>query len=143
MRSRVWPASRSASVSPTQTMASRPARQAAAALARDLGVGLAVVGAALGVADDDGDGAGVGEHLGGDVAGVGARGLRVAVLAADREGAAGEAGEQRAGRADQHVAGGRGLASASSTSTAAEAARPFIFQFPATSLRRACAPSSC
>ena len=105
-------------------------------LGGDERVGLAVVGAALGVADDDRHGAGVGEHLGGDVAGVGARGLRVAVLAAEREGAAGEAGEQRRGRADQDVAARGGVRAASSSSIAADAARPFIFQFPATSLRK-------
>ena len=82
-------------------------------------------------------GAGVREHLGGDVAGVGARRLGVAVLAAEREGAAGEAGEERRGRADQHLAAGEGCAAASSVSMPAEAARPFIFQLPATSLRRA------
>ena len=68
-------------------------------------------------------GAGVGEHLGRDVAGVGARGLPVAVLAADREAAAGEPGDQRRGRADQHVAAGfRRAASRARRASAAEAA---------------------
>ena len=71
------------------------------------GVGLAVVGAALGVADDDMRGAGVLQHLGRDVAGVRAALLRVAVLAADldRRGRQHLDGtrQQRGGRADQRV----------------------------------------
>ena len=55
------------------------------------GVGLAVVGAALGMADDDMRGAGVLQHLGRDVAGMRAAFLGVAVLAAglDRRAATG------------------------------------------------------
>ena len=49
-------------------------------LGADQGVGLAVVGPPLGVADDDELAAGIGDHLGGNVAGMGARGCRMAVL---------------------------------------------------------------
>ena len=66
------PASRSARVSPTQTIAVRPAFSAASALARTDGVGLAVVRPALGMADDHIGRAGVLEHRRGDVAGEGA-----------------------------------------------------------------------
>ena len=83
--SSVSPARRSPAVSPTQTMAASPARCAASALALTSRVALAMVGAALGMADDHGRGAGVLQHLGGDVAGVGAAGRGVAILAADRE----------------------------------------------------------
>ena len=55
-------------------------------MGRLLGAGdvklMAAVGAALGVADDDGLGAGVGQHLGGEIAGVGACSGGVAVLPA-------------------------------------------------------------
>ena len=69
----VLPASRSPCVSPTQTIAVSPARCAASALARTVGVLLAMVVAALGMADDDVGRAGVGEHLGREVAREGAR----------------------------------------------------------------------
>ena len=66
-----------------------------------------VVGAALGMADDDGGGAGIGQHLGGDVAGVGAGRLGVAILAADGDGRAargfGKAREQSRRRAHHQV----------------------------------------
>ena len=105
-------------------------------LARDERVVSPWSAAALGMADDHRDRAGVRQHLGGDVAGMGAGGLRVTVLAAEREAAAGEPGDQRGRRADQHVAAGRMARRRARRATAAEAARPFIFQFPATSLRR-------
>src|SRR5580704_6843517 len=47
------------------------------------GIGLAVIVPALGMADDDGAGAGIFEHFGGDIARIGAGRLGVAVLAAD------------------------------------------------------------
>ena len=54
-------------------------------LGANIGIVLAVIGAALRVPDDNGAGAGIGQHLGGDVAGVGAGDLRVAVLGANRD----------------------------------------------------------
>ena len=72
-----WPALRCSRVSPTQTIGSRPAAQGGAAtLARHELVGLAIAGAALGMAEDHQPRAGVGQHLGGDVAGEGAGVLR-------------------------------------------------------------------
>ncbi len=47
------------------------------------GVGLAVIVAAFGMADDDGAGAGILEHFGGNIAGIGAGRFGMAVLAAD------------------------------------------------------------
>ena len=112
-------------VSPTQTMATRPARCAASALARTIGVRLAVVGAALGMADDDGRRAGVAQHLGRDVARVGAARLGVAILAADgdrrpRHGRC-QPLHQRRRRRDQHVAAGCGSLASSPASFVASA----------------------
>ena len=112
-----------------------------AGLGVDERVGLAVIGAALGMADDDGGGAGIGQHLGGDIAGMGAGGERMAILRAEQDGASGQR-RQRAWASS--VAGGHTMISASGTgscarrsfsalSSAKEAARPFIFQLPATS----------
>src|ERR1700685_2830950 len=47
------------------------------------GIGLAVIMPTLGMADDDGTGAGVLEHFGGNIAGIGAGRFGMAVLAAD------------------------------------------------------------
>jgi hypothetical protein len=47
------------------------------------GIGLAVIASALGMADDDGSGAGIFEHFGGNIARIGAGRFGVAVLAAD------------------------------------------------------------
>ena len=57
--------------------------------------------------DDHRDRAGLRQHLGGEVAGMRPVRLRVAVLPADPERPAGEAGDQRRRREDQHVAAGR------------------------------------
>ena len=54
-------------------------------LGADEVVGLAMVGAALRMSDDDGLGTRVLEHLGCDVAGMGAGGERMAVLGAERD----------------------------------------------------------
>ena len=64
----------------------QPGPPGRARLGGDFGVGFLVERPALGMADDDGLGARVGQHLGRDVAGVGAGRLRVAVLAADHYG---------------------------------------------------------
>ncbi len=48
-----------------------------------LRIGLAVVSPPLGMTDNDGHSAGILEHFGRDVAGIGARSERVAVLATD------------------------------------------------------------
>ena len=94
-------------VSPTQTIAVRPARQAACALARTSASVSLCIGAPLGMADDHRLGAGVRQHLGRDIAGKGAGGLGVAVLPADRDPGArrvrGEARDQGRRRADHQV----------------------------------------
>ena len=51
----------------------------------DQRIALAVIGAPLGMADNDGAGAGIRQHFGRDIAGMGARRLGVAILRADRE----------------------------------------------------------
>ena len=61
-----------------------------AGLGVDERIGLAMIGAALGMTDDDGGGAGVGKHLGRDVAGMGAGGERMAILRAEQDGASGQ-----------------------------------------------------
>ena len=71
-------------------------------------IALVMVGAPLGMTDDDGAGAGIGQLLGRDIAGMGAGGLRVAILRADRHRRAarggGELGEQGRRRAHHQVA---------------------------------------
>ena len=47
-----------------QTIAVSPARQAASAFCRTIDVGLAVIGASLRMADNDGSGAGIRQHFG-------------------------------------------------------------------------------
>ena len=131
-------------VSPTQTIGSSPARQRRLGLGAHDGVGLAAIGAPLGMADDHVAGAAVAQHLGGDVAGMGAACLGVAVLAADQHaacprrprrppGPASPAGRPaRRGRVQPacFTPSATPLASAS-----ASARRPFIFQLPAISGR--------
>ena len=63
------PASRSASVSPTQTIGTRPCASAGAGLLGDERVALAVQRAPLGMADDDVAAAELGEHRRRDLAG--------------------------------------------------------------------------
>jgi len=83
-------------------------RGGGARLRGDGGVGLVMRGAALRMADDDIRTTEVGQHGRGDVAGVRALGLAVAILAADRDRRAGERlaerSDQGRGRADEHVA---------------------------------------
>ena len=75
---------------------------------------LAVIGAALGMADNDKGCPGVGQHFGADVAGVRAARLCVAILPADLDRLVGifrrEPGNQRRRRTDEDVAVGRGRA---------------------------------
>ena len=85
------PSDRCDFVSPTQTIASSPARRAAR-LRGDEGVGLAMIPAALGMSGDDGARSGVLQHLRADVSGVVARDVRVAVLPTDGDAAAGDPG---------------------------------------------------
>ena len=95
------------------------------------------------MADDHIGRAGIRQHFGREVAGIGARFLGVAILAAD--GDAGADGALRR-RRPIRVAGGQtselhlGLqagrvAGVDLSSTSAERFKPFIFQFPATSGR--------
>ena len=78
-------------------------------LGADDRVALMMVGAALGMADDDQLRARLDEHRSGDVAGMGAARLRVAILGADRQAAGTRHGErdQRKRRADGDVHSGR------------------------------------
>ena len=103
-----------------------------------------MIGAPLGMADNDGAGAGIRQHFGRDIAGMGAGGLGVAILRADRK-------RLRAARlsakAAIRVAGGQTSRSAlpatseapasMASNSASEALRPFIFQLPAISGRMA------
>ena len=66
------------------------------------GIGFAVVVAAFGMADDDGTGAGIFEHFGGNIAGIGAGRFGMAVLAAD-----GDARALRQRRKARHQRGWR------------------------------------
>ena len=113
MMSSVLEASRSTSLSPTQIMQVSHGLQRGVGLGANLVVVLVVVLPALGVAEDHVAGAGIRQHGGGDVAGVGTGGGGVAVLPADGEGAplgAGRHGrQQRGGRAEQHVDPGCGM----------------------------------
>ena len=78
----VCPASRSASVSPTQRIGTRPCLSAAAAFCATSAIAFAVQRAPLRVADDDVAAAELGEHRRRDLAGVGARVVARAVLRA-------------------------------------------------------------
>ena len=75
-------------------------------LGGDLRIGLSMVGAALGMAEDDMARARIAQHGGADIAGMGAGILRVAILPADGDLArmGDSRRDQRGGRADQHVA---------------------------------------
>ena len=84
-------------------------------LGLDQGVGLVVILAALGMAEDDPGGAGVSQHGGGDVAGMGTLVVDMAVLAADgdrrsgqQRGDGGDLGERRANQQIAGEAGGAG-----------------------------------
>ena len=71
-------------------------------------VTLTMIGAALRMADDDRGGAGIRQHFGREVAGMGARDLGMAILGTDRQrfGSAcsiGEAGDQGRRRANQEI----------------------------------------
>ena len=77
------PASRSACVSPTQTIGGQAGLQRRFRLGADERVGLVMERATLGMADDDVGRARVLEHRGGNVAGEGAARLRMAVLGAE------------------------------------------------------------
>ena len=76
-------------------------------LGGDDGVALAVVGATFRMADDHRLGAGICQHLGGDVSGMGAVIVRVAILGAEQNGASGQhhggLKEQRRRRTDQDI----------------------------------------
>ena len=84
----VWPASRSASVSPTQTIGVRPWASARLALSATSWSDLAVVGAALRMADDHVAAAEFGQHRRRHLAGVGAAVVRRAILRAPGDAAA-------------------------------------------------------
>ena len=108
------------------------------------GIGLAVIGAPLGMADDHMAGAGVLQHLGRDVAGMGAARRWVAILAAALAPAAArqDLGGPRqtaspAGRAAPRSRRRDSLVKrrANGVSSCSEAPVPFIFQLPATSGR--------
>ena len=77
------PASRSALVSPTQMIATSPARIAALALARTILSVSLVAGAALRMAKDHIARPGILDHFGGNIAGEGAACLGMAILAAN------------------------------------------------------------
>ena len=135
------PASRSASVSPTQTMGTSPCSSAALALSATSCVALAVQRAPLGVADDDVAAAELGQHRRRDLAGVRARLVARAVLRAParwrcpRARARLRPGRRR--RAHRDVGAGRaGRAAARPAARRWRRALPFIFQLPTTSLRR-------
>jgi hypothetical protein len=70
-----------------------------------------MIGPSLGMADDDGAGAGIGQHFGGEITGMGARGLGMAILGADRDFRAlrplRKASDQARRRADQEIGLGR------------------------------------
>jgi hypothetical protein len=93
-----------------------PRAPGSAGLAVHLDIGLEMVLPALGMADDDGDRAGVGEHLGGKIAGEGAGRLGMAILRADRDRRAlhqaGERRQQRRRRTHHQVGVRRGFRSA-------------------------------
>ena len=135
---RCWPASRSASSSPTQTIGISPAARAAMRLFVHVGVGLAQDVPPLAVAENDVAAAQVDEHRGADLAGERAVGLVVHVLRAE---ATARAGQRTAGpRRDRRSAGRRPgrprstscdrSANALASATAPARSR-FIFQLPA------------
>ena len=82
--SRVWPASRGVWARRCRRWPSAPPARQPRPLP-DQRIALAMVGAALGMADDDGLGTGVGQHFSREIAGVRARRIGVAILRADGE----------------------------------------------------------
>ena len=88
---RAWPASRSASVSPTQTIGTKPCGQGRVGLGAHQSTALPVIAAPLGVAENDVTAAGVRQHGRGDIARMRARLGRVAVLGAQLNRTAGQA----------------------------------------------------
>ena len=91
-----------------QTIGDEPGAPGRLGLLPDQRIGLAVIGAPLGMADNDGAGAGIGQHFGRKIAGMGARRLGVAILRADRERLRtarllGKGRNQRRRRADQQI----------------------------------------
>ena len=127
-----------------QTIATSPARQTASAFGAHQRIALAMIGAPLGMADDDGCGAGIRQHFRRNIAGVRAGGLGMAILRPDGERLAPFA---LSAKAATSVAGGQTRRSALAATAAApasmasnspnEAFRPFIFQLPAISGRMA------
>src|SRR6185437_14228173 len=80
---RACPASRSASLSPTQITAMSPARRRR--LGADRLVAFAMIAAPLRVADDDVAAPGILQHLGAEIAGMRALRRRMAILAAEQD----------------------------------------------------------
>ncbi len=115
-------------------MAMQPGAPGGLGLGADDRVGLAVVGAALGVADDDRARAGVRQHLGRDVAGVGARGGAWQSCPPTGSGAAGAPAHRAISVAGGQISTSAGLprpARGDRADLVEAAARPFIFQLPA------------
>ena len=75
-------------------------------------IGLAMIAASFGMSDDHGRGPGIPQHLGGNIPGICARGLGVAVLATDRDARSlrlrSKAGDERRRRTDDKVDRGKG-----------------------------------
>ena len=100
-----------------------------------------MIGAAFGMADDDVAAAGIGQHRGRDVAGMGAAGLGMAVLrrrgdAAPSSALADRRNQVAGGQISISREAGRRLTPASRSARASPSAgRPFIFQLPAISGR--------
>jgi hypothetical protein len=87
----------------------QPGAPGGAGLGQNQRIVLAMIGAALRMADDHGHGAGFAQHLGRDVAGMRALRLGVAVLAAHRDAVSGERRDQGRGRADDDLGCGVGI----------------------------------
>ena len=125
-----------------QTIAVRPGAPGGFGLLSDQHIALAVIGAPLGMADNDRAGAGIRQHFGGKIAGMGARRLGVTILRADCKVLAPRAFSAKAAI---RVAGGQTSRSAlaatpeapasMASNSAKDALRPFIFQLPAISGR--------
>ena len=143
MTARVWPASRSASNSPTQTIGSQPGGQGGVDLLVDGRVGFAQDVPAFAVAEDDVRAAEVAEHGGAEFAGEGPVLLVIHVLGAQGDLRAGDRPahgvEIAAWRADGQIDAVERLRPAFATPSAnatAEARFEFIFQLPAINGRR-------
>ncbi len=133
------PASRTASLSPTQRMTLEAGRKRRFGLGPDVGVGLALRLAPLAMADDGQPRAGVEQHRRRDAAGMGALVGLVHILAADREARRGANGplDQCRRKAERDVRAAVSAAIDIAVTSPRSAASPCIFQLPATSLRRA------